>query len=69
MKFKVGDKVKVLKDPCWHCKGRVGIVKEYRSEHKHWCITIDEAVWPYYEYELELVRKPGKQLEFEFMYS
>ena len=66
-KFKTGQRVKILSDPCWHKAGKVGTIKCYVPAYKHWFVTIGDSSWPYYEDEIKLYYEPGQQMLFSFM--
>lgn len=68
MEFKIRDKVKIIQDGCWCREGQIGIIISHNSDSfgLHWVRFKNES-YPFHEYELEIIRVPGQQLEFKFM--
>jgi hypothetical protein len=76
MKFKIGDKVRVVKwdelpdiyyRPCYI--GMVGTIYGIKDRHEHPFYikdNYDNFIDSFYPQELELLIKPGQQLEFDW---
>lgn len=69
MKFKVGDRVKILYDFTWKRRGEIGHILSFDWESGYcWVLfAAGQGDYPYIYDELELAIKPGEQLEFSFM--
>lgn len=66
MKFKAGDKVKILTDLCWGHKGSEGTIHCYDNVCNFWWVTVGTSRWPYLTCEIELIET---QLLFDFMHD
>lgn len=73
MKFKIGDKIKVVGNVFWVDKyytGRIGVITKVEAGVVYsfpYIIRIEAVTIPVYEHEIEKVSVKGEQLLFEFM--